>query len=668
MANTTSGDPVSTTPVPNSNQNQQSGDPSVNQQIPAPPGTPGSVISASSTSSVPSETVEEKKGGTLSDLAKKISSWKEGVVGDADSSAPNSSDSPASTPSVDGPIQKPVQKPMVGSPATLPLDSKDLAGKDQGSSSGLSPATVTVSDDSKSSIPMGMLQDSSKTVEPSFPPSAPDAAPDVTSDDTPDAISDLPSTTMSGTNMLNSVPTQPPAKLSIDVPEDKRVPGDVSEQSNDIPLPAEAVKVDLPDISKEPDSSALPTATPLSSVTPKPVATGSPPSSDPSTVNALEGNDSILKETPPPAQLPAATAVKSRPGEKYPYTIDDLMQLVVEKEASDLHITVDYPAMIRVDGSLLPVGQELVDESMVSELILPVLPENKRELLEVNREVDLAYTFKEDARFRINAFYTKGNISAAFRLIPNKIRSIEDLKVPGIHHQLVKLPQGLVLVTGPTGHGKSTTLAAMLQEVNETYPKHIITFEDPIEYIYPRALALVDQREMHEDTHSWEIALRSAMREDPDVVLVGEMRDFETISAAITLAETGHLVFATLHTNSAAQTIDRMIDVFPEHQQEQVRTQLSMILEAVIAQRLIPLKTGGRRAVSEVLLATGAVRNLIREGKTHQLDNVIRTSLDVGMKTLEHSLVDLVREGVISVDEAENVAVHPEEVSRLMRM
>lgn len=370
----------------------------------------------------------------------------------------------------------------------------------------------------------------------------------------------------------------------------------------------------------------------------------------------------------PPPQDTVVSLEATNSGSSYPYTIDSLMEIVFEKDASDLHITVGYPAMIRVDGWLMPVGQELVTEDVVSDLILPVLPENKRELLEVNREVDLAYTFREDARFRINAFYTKGHISAAFRLIPNRIRSIEELKLPGSYHQLTKLPQGLVLVTGPTGHGKSTTLAAMLQEVNETYPKHIITIEDPIEYVYPKARALIDQREMHEDTHSWEIALRSAMREDPDVVLVGEMRDFETIQAAITLAETGHLVFATLHTNSAAQTIDRVVDVFPEHQQEQVQTQLSMILEAIISQRLIPVKSGGRRAVSEVLLATGAVRNLIREGKSHQMDNVIRTSLDVGMKTLEHSLVDLIREGEITLDEAESIAIHPEEVARLMKM
>ena len=375
-----------------------------------------------------------------------------------------------------------------------------------------------------------------------------------------------------------------------------------------------------------------------------------------------------IKQEQAPEVLAPVVIKGSAAGKAYPYSIDDLLQLVVDKNASDLHITTNYPAMIRVDGSLVPVGQEVITDEIVNDIVLPVLPESKQELLEVNREVDLAYSFKGQARFRINAFYSKGTVSAAFRLIPNKIRTIEELRLPGTYHQLTKLPQGLVLVTGPTGHGKSTTLAAVIQEINETYPKHIITIEDPIEYVYPKARALVAQREMHEDTHSWEIALRSAMREDPNVILVGEMRDYETIAAAITLAETGHLVFATLHTNSAAQTIDRIIDVFPEHQQPQVRMQLSVILEAIISQRLIPVKSGGRRAASEVLFATGAVRNLIREGKTHQVDNVIRTSLDVGMKTLEHSLVDLVREGDITIDEAESVALHPEELVRLLRV
>jgi len=258
-------------------------------------------------------------------------------------------------------------------------------------------------------------------------------------------------------------------------------------------------------------------------------------------------------------------------------------------------------------------------------------------------------------------------LSAAFRLIPDRVRTIEELKLPSLYHQFTGLKQGMVLITGPTGHGKSTTLAAMLEDINRTRFCRVITIEDPIEYVFQGKKSLFDQREMGQDTHSWQIALKSAMREDPDVILVGEMRDYETISSAITLAETGHLVFATLHTNNAAQSIDRMIDVFPDEQQSQVRAQLSNILEVVIAQRLIPLDRGGRRAVQEILIVNPAVKTMIRESKTHQIDNVIRTSSDVGMLSLERSLVDLVREGVINVSKAQEYALYPEEISRLLK-
>lgn len=375
--------------------------------------------------------------------------------------------------------------------------------------------------------------------------------------------------------------------------------------------------------------------------------------------------DIQTKVDPPESSKPEVAADLNSP---YPFTIHQLLDMVIERGASDLHLTVKYPAMLRVDGKLAPVAdaRPLTQDDAV-ELILPLLPEQKKELLEVNREVDFAYAHKEDARFRINSYYQKQTLAAALRLIPNTIRSIDDLRLPQIYHQLTKLRQGLVLVTGPTGSGKSTTLAAIIQEINETRPDHVITIEDPIEYIFPLGQAMIDQRELHDDTHSWEIALKSALRQDPDVILVGEMRDYETIAAAITLAETGHLVFATLHTNSAAQTVDRIIDVFPEHQQPQVRSQLSNVLESVVAQRLIPLNGGGRSAVSEIMIATPAVRNLIREAKTHQLDNVIRTSADVGMISLEHSLVSLVRENLINMDRAQEYAVHPEEIVRLLK-
>ncbi len=355
---------------------------------------------------------------------------------------------------------------------------------------------------------------------------------------------------------------------------------------------------------------------------------------------------------------------------KYPLSINKIMDIAIERNASDIQVSVGYPVMIRIDGSLIAVNDNVVSPVNAEELIMPVLSEQKKELLEVNREVDLAYSPLQnaEARFRINAYYSKGNLTAAFRLIPSKIRTIEELQLPALYNQIIKLGQGLVLVTGPTGHGKSTTLAAMLQAINLTRSTHMITIEDPIEYVFKPAKAVIDQREMHDDTHSWTVALKSALRQDPDVILVGEMRDYETIASTITLAETGHLVFATLHTNSAAQTVDRIIDVFPENQQAQIRTQLANILEAVIAQRLIPIDGGGRRAVSEIMLGVPAVRNLIREGKTHQIDNVIRTSLDIGMVSLEQSLVKLVREGLITMERAQEFAVHPEEIVRLLKV
>lgn len=350
-------------------------------------------------------------------------------------------------------------------------------------------------------------------------------------------------------------------------------------------------------------------------------------------------------------------------------SIDRLLGEAVSKNASDLHLAVGYPPIMRLDGELVDISEKVLTSEEVENLIFSVLSDEKKELLEVNREIDFAYTYEgaASARFRVNAYYSMKNLSAAFRLIPARIRTIEELLLPQIYHQFAKLKQGLILVTGPTGHGKSTTLAAILEDINRTRFCHLVTIEDPIEYVFEGKKALIDQREMNDDTHSWSIALRSALRQDPDVILVGEMRDYETIAAAITLAETGHLVFATLHTNSAAQTVDRIIDVFPENQQQQVRAQIANTLEAVVAQRLIPLDQGGRRAVSEIMLNNPAISNLIREGKAFQIDNVIRTSSDVGMTYLEKSLVALVREGVISVQKAQEYAVHPEEVLRLLK-
>jgi twitching motility protein PilT len=291
----------------------------------------------------------------------------------------------------------------------------------------------------------------------------------------------------------------------------------------------------------------------------------------------------------------------------------------------------------------------------------------QREILTVNREVDFSFEFESKARFRVNAYFQKGTLAASLRLIPFEIRSIEELGLPKICHTFAKLRQGFILYTGPTGCGKSTTIAAIVNEINQERQEHIVTIEDPIEFIFPKGKSLVSQRGLHSDTHSWDIALRSILREDPNIVFIGEMRDYETISSALTIAETGHLVFATLHTNSAAQSIDRIVDVFPEHAKGQVRMQLSLTLEAVVSQRLLPSLDRGRVVATEIMIATPAVRNSIREGKTHMLDNIIQTSGELGMMTFEASLASLVREGKVSREIAEEYALRPDELARQLR-
>jgi twitching motility protein PilT len=284
-----------------------------------------------------------------------------------------------------------------------------------------------------------------------------------------------------------------------------------------------------------------------------------------------------------------------------------------------------------------------------------------------DKEFDFSFAFGDLGRFRVNAFHERGNLAAALRLIPNEILTIEQLGLPKIVNKFAEYPRGLVLVTGPTGSGKSTTLAALLHKINEERSEHIVTIEDPIEFTHKSIKSVIVQREVHYDTYSFSAALRSSLRQDPDVFLIGEMRDLETISAAITIAETGHLVFATLHTNSAAQSIDRMIDVFPPHQQGQIRTQLSNILMAICSQRLVPSIGGGRVAASEILIANPAVRNIVREGKTHQLEAVIQTGAEHGMQSMDKTLVELIHNGTITYEDARMVAVDIEELDRLMR-
>jgi twitching motility protein PilT len=348
--------------------------------------------------------------------------------------------------------------------------------------------------------------------------------------------------------------------------------------------------------------------------------------------------------------------------------IEVLLEEVVKKKASDLHLQVGLPPMLRVDGALVPVsGADVLNDEAVETLIFAVLDEDQKQILLKDKEFDFSFAFGDLGRFRVNAFHERGNLAAALRLITNEILSIEQLGLPQIVTKFADYPRGLVLVTGPTGSGKSTSLAALIHKINMEQARHIITIEDPIEYTHTSRKSVIVQREVHYDTYSFSAALRSALREDPDVVLIGEMRDLETIASAITIAETGHLVFATLHTNSAAQSIDRMIDVFPPHQQPQIRAQLSNILMAICSQRLIPAIGGGRIAAAEILIGTPAVRNIIREGKSHQLDAVIQTGAEFGMQSMDKTLASLIHEGTITYDEARNVAVDIDELDRLMR-
>ncbi len=348
--------------------------------------------------------------------------------------------------------------------------------------------------------------------------------------------------------------------------------------------------------------------------------------------------------------------------------IELFLEQVIKLDASDLHIQVGVPPMLRVDGSLRPCeGAEVMDGDDIEHLIFSLLDEDQKAILLKDKEVDFSFAFGDLGRFRVNAFHERGNLAAALRLIPTKIRTLEELGMPKALMDFTKYPRGLVLVTGPTGSGKSTTLAAMLDRINTERACHIITIEDPIEYAHHSKKSIVVQRELHYDTYSFGAALRSSLREDPDVVLVGEMRDLETIASAITIAETGHLVLATLHTNSAAQSIDRMIDVFPPHQQQQIRVQLAGMLQGICAQRLIPAIGGGRVVGAEILVATPAVRNIIREGKTHQLDAVIQTGAEYGMQSMDKTLVGLIHAGTISFEEAKNFAVDLSELERLMR-
>jgi len=352
----------------------------------------------------------------------------------------------------------------------------------------------------------------------------------------------------------------------------------------------------------------------------------------------------------------------------YQILLKELLDATVKEQASDLHISVDHPPVLRIAGRLIPLlkKKNISSKDALGLAQLLMTPEQNERFM-AEKEIDFSYNFGEEARFRVNVFFQKGEISIALRLIPAKIRTVEELNLPPILHEFSKANQGFVLIAGPSGHGKSTTLAALIDEINRTRTDHIITIEDPIEYVFKDDRSIIDQREVYQDTLSFAKALRSTFRQDPNVIMVGEMRDPETIATAITAAETGHLVFATLHTNSASQTIHRVVDSFPPEQQDQIRAQLSGSLLGVVSQRLIPRIKGDLIPACEVMLSTPAVANLIRENKIHELPLVIETSAEAGMISLNRALADLVKRKEISLENALNYSLSPAELKMLVR-
>jgi twitching motility protein PilT len=349
------------------------------------------------------------------------------------------------------------------------------------------------------------------------------------------------------------------------------------------------------------------------------------------------------------------------------FTLPQLLKALIDQKGSDLHISPDTPPRLRIDGALLPIDIPALTPQDCSQLCYSVLTEEQRKEFEENHEIDLAFTVKNLARFRANIYLQKSAVCGAFRVIPFKIHSLRDLQLPPMVEKLCSLPRGLILVTGPTGSGKSTTLAAMINHINETRQDHILTIEDPVEFTHQHKQSLVNQREVGQDTKSFARALKSALRQDPDVILVGELRDLETVSLAVTAAETGHLVFATLHTNSSISTLSRIIDVFPAAQQSQIRGQIAGVLQATISQNLLPSMMGGRVLALELMIPNAAIRNLIREDKFNQIYSSMQTSQDqTGMQTLNQSLLQLVERRHISPQAALEVAYEPQELEMLL--
>lgn len=351
----------------------------------------------------------------------------------------------------------------------------------------------------------------------------------------------------------------------------------------------------------------------------------------------------------------------------YKQKLDVLLEEVSKEGASDLHISVGRPPTLRIDGRLVPlIKHGVLSAQDTKGLSFELLTDEQREKILQKKEIDLSYSYKDKARFRVNVYFESSNLSAALRMIPAKIRTIEELNLPPVLHRFTAPSQGFFIIVGPAGHGKSTTLAALIDEINHTRAEHIITIEDPVEYIFTQDRCIIDQREVGRDTKDFATALRSSFRQDPDVIMVGEMRDPETVSAAITAAETGHLVYATLHTNNAAQTIDRIIDSSEPEKQNQVRAQLALSLGGVVSLRLVPKIDGGIIPAAEVMIANSAIRNLIRERKVHEINLVIETSAESGMISLNRSLADLIKRGLISIETAETYSLNPREIRILV--
>lgn len=351
----------------------------------------------------------------------------------------------------------------------------------------------------------------------------------------------------------------------------------------------------------------------------------------------------------------------------YKQKLNELLLTTARQNASDLHLAVGRHPTLRIDGVLIPLQKEpILIPEMAENLIFNLLTLEQKEKFLREKEIDLSYGFEDKARFRINVFYQRGYLAAALRLIPAQIRTIEELNLPPILHDFTRLSQGFVLAVGPAGHGKSTTLAALLDEINHKRTDHIITIEDPVEYIFTQDKCIVSQREVKTDTLDFHKGLRSLLRQDPDVIMIGEMRDTESIATAMTAAETGHLVFSTLHTNSASQTVDRIIDSFPAEQQGQISSQLAATLVGIISERLIPRIEGGRIPACEIMITNPAIRNLTRERKAYQIDLVIETSVQEGMLTLNRSLAELVRKKEISLENAELYSLNPSELRILL--